>query len=78
MPMIWAPVIFRRLHASWVWVMITLAASTTERRIRHPYWPGRKLPVASQWALTSIADTFSTIFPKQLSSEMTLYNLARL
>ena len=64
-----APVVQPQLYASWVWAMATPTASTAECPNLQPYWPGRKPPVVSQWALIIIAVDFSTILPRQLSSE---------
>lgn len=46
----------------------TPTASTTDRSAL----PGWKSSAASQWALPSIAATFSTVLPRQLRKEMTL------
>ena len=58
-------------HASWVRAMVimTPTAPTTERLALQPYWPVWKPSVLSQWALT-MAATFSTILPRQLSRGM--------
>lgn len=62
----------RCLHASWVWAMVMVTASTADLRARHPYCPGWERPMASQWALTIMAATFSTILPRQFKRLMTL------
>lgn len=41
------------------------------RHVRHPYCPRWELTLAPQCALTSMAATFSTALPKQLSREIT-------
>lgn len=58
--------------------MATPTGFAADRVERQPYYPGWKPPLVSQCALTSMAVAFSTILPRQLSNEMTLYALAAL
>ena len=66
-----APVMQLLLQASRVCVIATLTASTADLRVRHPYCPWWKRPVALQCAPTIMVATFSAIFPRQFSREMT-------